>query len=148
MSLFVDRRIAAVASTRGPDAREASADFRFPWKRLVTATYRSPLIRKILLEAGYAHKPEDWGYFTPEGLEPSSSSSGSPIRRQVSSIVAAAVLHPSMRFKAELMDTAGARRFLRDRGACAQGWLPGSRADSRQLSRCPSPPTSRTRSMA
>jgi hypothetical protein len=35
----------------------------------VTATYSAPITSKILLEAGYAHKPEDWGYFTPEGLE-------------------------------------------------------------------------------
>ena len=55
--------------SRALTAREASADFRFPWKRLVTATYTAPITSRILLEAGYAHKPEDWGYFTPEGLE-------------------------------------------------------------------------------
>jgi hypothetical protein len=106
VSLFVDvQDRCSCIDSRALTAREASADFRFPWKRLVTATYTAPLTNRILVEAGYAHKPEDWGYFTPEGLEQfeqfvgvNNQATGAFYRGPRPYFMA------SMRFKAELMD--------------------------------------------
>jgi hypothetical protein len=106
VSLFVDAQDrCSCVDSRALTAREASADFRFPWKRLVTATYTSPLTSKVLLEGGYAHKPEDWGYFTPEGLEQFEQFVG--INNQATGVFYRGprpYFMASMRFKAELMD--------------------------------------------
>ena len=106
VSLFVDAQDrCSCIDSRALTAREASADFRFPWKRLVTATYTAPITNKILVEAGYAHKPEDWGYFTPEGLEQFEDFVG--INNQATGVFYRGprpYFMASMRFKAELMD--------------------------------------------
>jgi hypothetical protein len=106
VSLFIDAQDrCSCIDSRALTAREASADFRFPWKRLVTATYTAPITNKILVEAGYAHKPEDWGYFTPEGLEQFEDFVG--INNQATGVFYRGprpYFMASMRFKAELMD--------------------------------------------
>ena len=54
---------------------------------------------------GYAHKPEDWGYFTPEGLEQFEQFVG--INNQATGVFYRGprpYFMASMRFKAELMD--------------------------------------------
>ena len=106
VSLFIDAQDrCSCVDSRALTAREASADFRFPWKRLVTATYTSPITSKVLLEGGYAHKPEDWGYFTPEGLEQFEQFVG--INNQATGVFYRGprpYFMASMRFKAELMD--------------------------------------------
>ena len=106
ISLFVDAQDrCSCIDSRALTAREASADFRFPWKRLVTATYTAPLTNRILIEAGYAHKPEDWGYFTPEGLEQFEQFVG--VNNQATGVFYRGprpYFGTSMRFKAELMD--------------------------------------------
>ena len=106
VSLFIDAQDrCSCIDSRALTSREASADFRFPWKRLVTATYSAPITSKILLEAGYAHKPEDWGYFTPEGLESFEQFVG--ITNQATGVFYRGprpYFINSMRFKAELMD--------------------------------------------
>ena len=129
VSLFIDAQDrCSCIDSRALTSREASADFRFPWKRLVTATYSAPITSKILLEAGYAHKPEDWGYFTPEGLESFEQFVG--ITNQATGVFYRGprpYFINSMRFKAELMDDSwrGAD-VLRDWSACLQGGLPGA----------------------
>ena len=106
VSLFVDAQDrCSCIDSRALTAREASADFRFPWKRLVTATYTAPVTSRVLVEAGYAHKPEDWGYFTPEGLEQFEQFVG--INNQATGVFYRGprpYFMASMRFKAELMD--------------------------------------------
>ena len=106
VSLFVDvQDRCSCIDSRALTAREASADFRFPWKRLVTATYTAPITNRVLFEAGYAHKPEDWGYFTPEGLEQFEQFVG--INNQANGAFYRGprpYFMASMRFKAELMD--------------------------------------------
>ena len=106
VSLFVDAQDrCSCIDSRALTAREASADFRFPWKRLVTATYTAPITSKVLVEAGYAHKPEDWGYFTPEGLEQFEQFIG--VTNQATGVFYRGprpMFMTSMRFKAELMD--------------------------------------------
>jgi hypothetical protein len=106
VSLFVDSQDrCSCIDSRSLTAREASADFRFPWKQLVTATYTAPVTNKVLLEAGYAHKPEDWGYFTPEGLEQFEQFVG--VNNQATGVFYRGprpYFMASMRFKAELMD--------------------------------------------
>lgn len=70
LSMFVDAQDrCSCYDTRQLTSPEATADFRFPWKSLVTVSYTSTLTSKVLIEAGYGHKPEDWGYFTHEGDE-------------------------------------------------------------------------------
>ena len=106
VSLFVDAQDrCSCPDARALTAREASADFRFPWKRLVTATYTAPITNRVLIEAGYAHKPEDWGYFTPEGLEQFEQFVG--VNNQATGAFYRGprpYFMTSMRFKAELMD--------------------------------------------
>jgi hypothetical protein len=106
LSLFVDAQDrCSCIDSRALTSREASADFRFPWKRLVTATYTAPITNKVLIEAGYAHKPEDWGYFTPEGLEQYENFVG--VTNQATGVLYRGprpMYMNSMRFKAELMD--------------------------------------------
>jgi hypothetical protein len=106
VSLFVDAQDrCSCIDSRALTAREASADFRFPWKRLVTATYTAPITNRVLLEAGYAHKPEDWGYFTPEGLQQYENFVG--VNNQATGVFYRGprpMFMTSMRFKAELMD--------------------------------------------
>jgi hypothetical protein len=106
VSLFVDAQDrCSCIDSRALTTREASADFRFPWKRLVTATYTAPITSRVLLEAGYAHKPEDWGYFTPDGLEQFEQFVG--IQNQATGVFYRGprpYFMASMRFKAELMD--------------------------------------------
>ena len=48
---------------------EASVDYRQPWMEFVSLTYTAPLTNKVLIDAAYAQKPDDWGYFTHEGRE-------------------------------------------------------------------------------
>ena len=58
-----------------------------------------------MIEAGYAHKPEDWGYFTPEGLEQFEQFIG--VNNQATGVFYRGprpYFGTSMRFKAELMD--------------------------------------------
>jgi hypothetical protein len=106
LSLFVDAQDrCSCIDSRALTAQEASADFRFPWKRLVTATYTAPITSRILIEAGWAHKPEDWGYFTPEGLEQFEQFVG--VNNQANGVFYRGprpYFMASMRFKAELMD--------------------------------------------
>ena len=91
VSLFVDAQDrCSCIDSRALTAREASADFRFPWKRLVTATYTAPITNRVLVEAGYAHKPEDWGTSLLKAWSSSSSSSASTTRPPASSIAARA----------------------------------------------------------
>ena len=116
LSLFVDAQDrCSCIDARALTSPEASADFRFPWKRLVTATYTAPLTNRLLLEAGYAHKPEDWGYFTSAGLERFEQFVG--INDQATGIFYRGprpYFGSSMRFKAELMDDSwrGALSFV------------------------------------
>ena len=68
LSVFVDvQDRCSCIDTRALTSPEASANFEFPAKRLVTATYTAPLTSRMLIEAAFAHKPEDWGYFQPKG---------------------------------------------------------------------------------
>ena len=106
LSLFVDAQDrCSCIDTRALTSPEAAANFEFPWKRLVTASYTSPVSSKILLEAGYAHKPEDWGYFQPKGGNDATALVG--IQDQASGIFyrgPRGMFGSSMRFRAELMD--------------------------------------------
>jgi hypothetical protein len=106
VSLFVDasQRCSCIDS-RALTAREASADFKFPWARLITATYTAPITNKVLVEGAYAHKPEDWGYFTPEGLEQFEQFVG--VQNQATGVFYRGprpMFMTSMRFRAELLD--------------------------------------------
>lgn len=66
LSLFLDLQDrCSCVDMRALTSPEASANFEFPAKRLVTATYTAPLTSRVLLEAAWAHKPEDWGYVQP-----------------------------------------------------------------------------------
>ncbi|PWT86920.1 MAG: hypothetical protein C5B57_00195 [Blastocatellia bacterium] len=91
---------------RALTAPEASADFKFPAKRLVTLTYTSPVTSRVLVEAGLSHKPEDWGYFTHEGREADEQLIG--VFDQASGVYYRGprpYFMSSMRFFAELEDT-------------------------------------------
>jgi Carboxypeptidase regulatory-like domain len=92
--------------SRALTAPEASADFKFPAKRLVTLTYTSPVTSRVLVEAGMSHKPEDWGYFTHEGAEADERLIG--VFDQASGVFYRGprpYYMSSMRFFAELEDT-------------------------------------------
>jgi hypothetical protein len=106
LSLFIDaQERCSCIDTRALTSPEASANFEFPWKRLITATYSSPISNRILLEAGYAHKPEDWGYFEPKGGDDSAALIG--INDQSTGVFyrgPRGYFGTSMRFRAELMD--------------------------------------------
>ena len=107
LSLFVDTADrCSCYDSRQLTTPEASADFVFPWKNLVTITYNSPLSGKLLLEAGFSHKPEDWGYFTHEGREADEQLVG--VTEQTTGVFYRGprpYFIQSMRFKAELLDT-------------------------------------------
>jgi hypothetical protein len=106
VSLFVDAQDrCSCIDSRALTSPEATANFEFPWKRLVTATYTSPISNRILLEAGWAHKPEDWGYFEPTGGNDSAALIG--IQDLASGVFYRGprpMFGTSMRFFAELMD--------------------------------------------
>jgi hypothetical protein len=106
VSVFVDAQDrCSCIDTRALTSPEAAANFEFPWKRLVTATYTSPISSRILIEAGYAHKPEDWGYFQPDGGNDSGALIG--INDLASGVFYRGprnMFINSMRFFSELMD--------------------------------------------
>jgi hypothetical protein len=106
ISLFVDAQDrCSCIDTRALTSPEAAANFEFPWKRLVTATYTSPISNRILIEAGYAHKPEDWGYFQPTGGNDSAALIG--VQDLATGVLYRGprpMFGTSMRFLAELMD--------------------------------------------
>jgi len=107
VSLFVDYQDrCSCVDTRALTSPEASANFEFPAKRLVTATYTAPVTSRILIEAAWAHKPEDWGYFEPKGGSDTGALVG--IQDQATGVFYRGprpMFMSSMRFKAELTDT-------------------------------------------
>jgi hypothetical protein len=91
--------------TRALTSPEASANFEFPWKRLVTVTYTAPVSSRVLIDAGFAHKPEDWGYFEPDGGNDAAALVG--VQDLASNIFyrgPRGYFGTSMRFRSELMD--------------------------------------------
>jgi hypothetical protein len=106
LSLFVDLQDrCSCVDTRALTSPEASANFEFPAKRLVTATYTAPLTSRLLVEAAFARKPEDWGYFQPEGGDDAAALVG--IQDQATGVFYRGprpMFMTSMRFRAELMD--------------------------------------------
>jgi Carboxypeptidase regulatory-like domain len=106
LSFFVDgQHRCSCVDTRALTSPEASANFEFPWKPLVTVSYTSPISSRILIEAGYAYKPEDWGYFEPTGGNDAAALIG--INDQASGVFyrgPRAMFGSSMRFRAELLD--------------------------------------------
>ena len=106
LSFFMDvQDRCSCIDTRALTSPEAAANFEFPWKRLVTLTYTSPISSRILIEAGYAHKPEDWGYFQPDGGNDAAALVG--IQDLASGIFyrgPRGMFGSSMRFRSELMD--------------------------------------------
>ena len=106
VSLFVDLQDrCSCVDSRALTSPEASANFEFPAKRLVTAAYTAPLTSRILVEGAWAHKPEDWGYFQPDGGNDSSALIG--IQDQATGVFYRGprpMFMTSMRFRAELMD--------------------------------------------
>jgi hypothetical protein len=106
LSFFMDvQERCSCIDTRALTSPESAANFEFPWKRLVTATYTSPISSRVLLEAGYAHKPEDWGYFQPEGGNDAAALVG--VQDLASGIFyrgPRGMFGSSMRFRSELMD--------------------------------------------
>jgi len=107
VSLFVDYQDrCSCVDTRALTSAEASANFEFPAKRLVTATYTAPWTSRVLIEAAWAHKPEDWGYFQPKGGSDTGALVG--IQDQATGVYYRGprpMFMSSMRFKAELTDT-------------------------------------------
>jgi hypothetical protein len=106
LSFFMDvQDRCSCIDTRALTSPESAANFEFPWKRLVTATYTSPLSSRVLLEAGFAHKPEDWGYFEPDGGNDAAALVG--VQDLASGIFyrgPRGMFGTSMRFRSELMD--------------------------------------------
>ena len=130
VSVFVDYQDrCSCVDTRALTSPEASANFEFPAKRLVTATYTAPITSRILIEAAWAHKPEDWGYFQPKG----GSDTGALIGIQDQ---ATGVFYRGPRPMFMTLDAiqGGVDRHelavvdvIRHRRALSQDWLPGSR---------------------
>ena len=106
VSLFVDaQHRCSCIDTRALTSPEAGANFEFPWKPLVTASYTSPISNRILLEGGYAYKLEDWGYFEPKGGDDASALVGvNDLASGVFYRGPRPLFGTSMRFKAELVD--------------------------------------------
>ena len=106
LSFFVDaQERCSCIDTRALTSPEASANFQFPWKRLVTLTYTAPISNRFLVDAGFAHKPEDWGYFQPDGGNDAAALVG--INDQASGVFyrgPRGYFGTSMRFRSELMD--------------------------------------------
>jgi hypothetical protein len=106
LSFFMDvQERCSCIDTRALTSPESSANFEFPWKRLVTLTYAAPLSNRVLLDAGYAHKPEDWGYFEPTGGNDALAFIG--VNDLASGIFyrgPRGYFGTSMRFRSELMD--------------------------------------------
>jgi Carboxypeptidase regulatory-like domain len=106
VSFFMDAQDrCSCIDTRALTSPESSANFEFPWKRLVTLTYTAPLTSRILVEAGFAHKPEDWGYFEPDGGNDAAALIG--VNDLASGIFyrgPRGYFGTSMRFGSELMD--------------------------------------------
>ena len=67
VSLFIDAQDRCSCVDSRALRREASADFRFPWKRLVTATYTAPITSKSFWKAVTLTSPRLG--LPPEGLE-------------------------------------------------------------------------------
>jgi len=107
VSIFLDYQDrCSCYDSRALTTPEASADFVFPAKRLVTLSYTSPISSRLLLEAGVAHKPEDWGYFTHDGRQADEQLVG--VFDQASGVSyrgPKGYFGTSMRFFAELQDT-------------------------------------------
>jgi len=106
VSVFTDvQNRCSCIDMRALTSPEASANFEFPTKRLVTVTYTAPLTSRILVDAGFAHKPEDWGYFEPEGGNDAAALVG--VNDLASGIFyrgPRGYFGTSMRFRSELMD--------------------------------------------
>ena len=106
LSVFVDaQERCSCIDTRALTSPESSANFEFPWKRLVTLTYTAPLSNRILVDAGFAHKPEDWGYFEPDGGNDATAMIGvNDLASGVFYRGPRGYFGTSMRFRSELMD--------------------------------------------
>ena len=106
LSVFMDvQDRCSCIDTRALTSPESSANFEFPWKRLVTLTYSAPLSSRILVDAGFAHKPEDWGYFQPIGGNDGTALIGvKDLARGVFYRGPRGFFGSSMRFRSELMD--------------------------------------------
>jgi hypothetical protein len=106
LSFFMDAQTrCSCIDTRALTSPESSANFEFPWKRLVTLTYTAPFTNRILIDAAFAHKPEDWGYFEPEGGNDAAALIG--VNDLASGIFyrgPRGYFGTSMRFRSELMD--------------------------------------------
>ena len=106
VSVFMDvQNRCSCIDMRALTSPEASANFEFPTKRLVTLTYTAPITSRILIDAGFAHKPEDWGYFQPKGGNDAAALVG--INDLASGIFyrgPRGYFGTSMRFRSELMD--------------------------------------------
>jgi hypothetical protein len=67
-SFFVDSQTrCSCFDARTLVAPESTADYRQPRMNTFSGTYSAPLTSRVLLEAAYLQKPDDWGYFTHEG---------------------------------------------------------------------------------
>jgi hypothetical protein len=106
LSFFMDvQERCSCIDTRALTSPEAGANFEFPWKRLVTVSYSAPISNRVLIDAGYGHKPEDWGYFQPKGGNDAAALVG--INDQASGVFyrgPRGFFGTSMRFRSELMD--------------------------------------------
>jgi len=106
LSVFMDAQTrCSCIDTRALTSPESSANFEFPWKRLVTVTYTAPFTNRILIDAGFAHKPEDWGYFEPEGgNDPAALVGVNDLASGIFYRGPRGYFGTSMRFRSELMD--------------------------------------------
>ena len=106
LSVFVDaQERCSCIGTWALTSPESSANFQFPWKRLVTLTYTAPLSNRILVDVGFAHKPEDWGYFEPDGGNDATALIGvNDLASGVFYRGPRGYFGTSMRFRSELMD--------------------------------------------
>jgi hypothetical protein len=70
LAFFIDSQTrCSCYDTRQLVAPESTADYRQPRMNVISGTYTAPLTNRLLLEAAYLQKPDDWGYFTHEGQE-------------------------------------------------------------------------------
>jgi len=126
LSLFMDVQTrCSCIDTRALTSPESSANFEFPWKRLVTVTYTAPVSSRFLIDAGFARKPEDWGYFQPEGGNDAAALIG--VNDLASGIFyrgPRGYFGSSMRFRSELMDTSwrGAVSYITGAHALKAGY--------------------------
>jgi hypothetical protein len=68
---YDDQSRCSCPDTRALTAPESTANFELPNVDLVTVTYSAPLTSKVLIEAGFARKPDDWAYTNPDGVDES-----------------------------------------------------------------------------